>query len=209
VTRRPTGTGDVLGEPGAIVSAAAALRRGDVVCLPTESTYGLAVDIRSTAGLARLVALKGGRARAAPLGLIAADVAQAVSVASCWPAAAADLAVRHWPGPLTLVVPAAAGLAAALVGPGGGVGVRVSAHPWARALAAELGAPITATSANPSGQAPAVTAAAARACFGSGVAVYLDGGRCAGPVSTVVRVDADGAITILRAGAISLAGSLV
>jgi len=187
----------------ALAAAVAALAAGQLVCFPTETTYGLAADPRQPAALARLVALKGRDPRA-PFALIAADAAQAAGLARVFPAAAAALAGRHWPGPLTLVLPARPGLAAELVGPDGGVGVRVSSHPLARALAAGLGAPITATSANPSGAAPALDVAEARAYFGDRVAVYLDGGRLAPGASTVVEVDDQDRVRVLRAGPVEV-----
>jgi L-threonylcarbamoyladenylate synthase len=105
------------------------------------------------------------------------------------------------------VVPAREGLAPEIVS-AGGVGVRVSSHPVAGALARALGAPITATSANRSGQPPARTVADARSAFGDAVACYLDGGLCAGTPSTVVAVDERGQLRLLRAGAIDLDGAL-
>jgi L-threonylcarbamoyladenylate synthase len=189
---------------GAVRGALAALLRGEVVCLPTESSYGLAADARSAAALARVTALKGGRPADSPFPLVVADADAARDLAAVWPDAADRLARRHWPGPLTLVVPARPGLPSEVVGPDGGVGVRVSSHPLAAALARALGAPITATSANRSGQPPATTVAEARAAFGDEVAVYLDGGVCAGIPSTVVAVDEAGRLRVLRAGAIAL-----
>lgn len=184
--------------------AAAALARGEVVCLPTESSYGLAADLR-TAGVARITAMKGGRPAHSPFPLVAGDAATARALARVWPDAAERLAARHWPGPLTLVVPARDGLPPEVIGPDGGVGVRVSSHPLAAALARAVGAPITATSANRSGQPPATTLAEARAAFGDEVAVYLDGGVCAGTPSTVVAVDESG-LRIIRPGAVALDG---
>jgi L-threonylcarbamoyladenylate synthase len=189
-------------DPAQLDAAVAALAAGAIVCYPTESTYGLGVDAASPAALARLVALKGRDPRS-PFGLIAGDRAQARSVARAWPEAAERLAARDWPGALTLVVPAIEGLAPELIG-AYGVGVRVSPHPIAQALAAGLGRPITATSANRSGEPAAVVVAEARARFGERVAVYLDGGVCAGTPSTVVAVDQDGNLTLVRAGALAL-----
>jgi L-threonylcarbamoyladenylate synthase len=189
---------------GAIAEAARALAAGLVVCLPTESTYGLAADIRSPAGLARLDAVKQTRPADSPYPLIAPDLEAARALARAWPDAAERLARRYWPGPLTLVVPARADLPASLVGPGGGVGVRVTSHPLAAALARQLGAPITATSANRAGQPPATELAQARAAFGAEIACYLDGGTCAGTPSTVVAVGDDGSLRVIRRGAIAL-----
>ena len=186
-----------------IDEAAAALRSGLVVCFPTESSYGLAVDVRQPGSIARLVQLKG-RSETAPIAFAAADLTQARGLTRLWPAAADKLARRHWPGPLTLVVPGRADLPGECVGPGGSVGVRVTSHPTAALLARALGAPITATSANPSGQPPATEVALARRYFGDAVALYLDGGSCAEPASTVVRVDEDGSTEVLRPGPVVL-----
>jgi L-threonylcarbamoyladenylate synthase len=170
------------------------------VCFPTETTYGLAADIRSRAAIDALVALKG-RDPQAPFGLIAADADQVRALARVWPEAAASLARAHWPGPLTLVVPARADLFEELVGPSGGVGVRVSSNACASDLARGLGAAITATSANPSGQPPALTVAEARSYFGDGVAIYLDGGPAdQRTASTVVDVSDRGGVRVLRPG---------
>jgi L-threonylcarbamoyladenylate synthase len=187
-----------------ITEAAHALAAGGVVCIPTESTYGLAADIRSGPALYSLGILKQTRPADAPYPLIAPDLAAARALARVWPDAAEELARRLWPGPLTLVVPARSDLPSGVVGPDGGVGVRVSSHPLAAALVGTVGAPITATSANRSGTSPATTVAEARAIFGGEVACYLDGGPCEGTPSTVVAVDETGALRIIRRGAIDL-----
>ena len=187
-----------------LTEAARVLAGGGLVCMPTESTYGLAVDLRRPEALARLAAVKTARPGDSPFALIAPDLASARALARQWPAAADQLAARHWPGPLTLVVPARADLPREVIGPGGGVGVRVSSHPIAAGLARALGAPITATSANRSGAPPATAVDQARAALGDEIDLYLDGGTCAGVSSTVVAVGEDGALTLVRAGAITL-----
>jgi L-threonylcarbamoyladenylate synthase len=196
--------GPVAQDPAELAAAARLVAGGGLVCLPTESTYGLAVDPRCPGALSRLTGLKGHRPGHSPFALIAPDLAAARALASTWPAAAEELAARHWPGPLTLVIPARADLPPELVGPGGGVGVRVSSHPLAAALARAVGAPITATSANRSGAPPATTAAEARAALGAEVDLVLDGGACVGIASTVVAVAEGGRLTLVRAGAIDL-----
>jgi L-threonylcarbamoyladenylate synthase len=182
-----------------LAAAADALAAGGLVCVPTETTYGLAADIRRREALGALIALKG-RDPMAPFALIAADRGQARELAAMWPPAAERLAAAHWPGPLTLVIPARTGLPACLVGPGGGVGVRISSHPWPVELARRLGGPITATSANPSGAPPALDVAGARAYFGAAVACYLDDGAAEAGASTVVEVTASGRVRVLRPG---------
>src|SRR5437867_7037188 len=101
------------------------------------------------------------------------------------PPAARRLAARFWPGALTLVLPARAGLPAPLTAGTGTVGVRVPGHALAAALVAALGAPVTAPSANPPGVAPPRRLDQARGYFGDRVAVYLDGGELPGGASTV------------------------
>ena len=179
-----------------------ALRSGEVVVYPTETFYGMGADALSPAALDRLFALKG-REPGKPVALIAADARSAFELAREVPEAARRLADAFWPGPLTLVLPARDDLPAPLIGPDGGVGVRVSSHPIARALAAGLRRPITATSANLAGGQPASTLGEARDAFGAKVKVYLEGGRLtAAAPSTVVACDRSG-WRVLRAGAIS------
>lgn len=184
---------------GDLAGAAEALAAGELVCIPTETTYGLAADLRRPEALAALIALKG-RDPDAPFALIAGDLAQARALAAVWPEAAERLASAHWPGPLTLVVPARADLPGSLVGPGGGVGVRISSHPWPVWLARRIGGPITATSANPSGAPPALDVEQARRYFGDAVACYLDDGLAQAGASSVVEVTAGGRVRVLRPG---------
>jgi L-threonylcarbamoyladenylate synthase len=126
----------------------------------------------------------------------------AFSVAREIPIDARRLADAFWPGPLTLVLPARDGIAPELAG-ADGVGVRVSPNPIARALSAGIGRPITATSANLSGGAPANTLEQARAGLGEKVKVYLEGGKLtASAPSTVVAVKQSG-WKMVRLGAIS------
>ena len=179
-----------------------ALRSGEVIVYPTETFYGMGADALSSAALDRLFALKG-REPGKPVALIAADARSAFELARDVPEAARRLADAFWPGALTLVLPARDNLPAPLIGPDGGVGVRVSSHPVARALAAGLGRPITATSANLAGGQPATALGEARDAFGAKVKVYFEGGKlAASAASTVVACDRNG-WRVLRAGAIS------
>jgi L-threonylcarbamoyladenylate synthase len=191
-----------------IARAVEILRAGGIVCMPTETTYGLAVDIRNRAALDALVRCKGRDPRA-PFGLVIADPDQARALAEVWPPAADAMARACWPGPLTLVVPARSGLPAELVGPDGGVGMRVSSHPVPTALARALGGPITATSANPAGRPPALDCDSARAYFGDSLC-YIDGGAAPAPsASTVVAVDDRGHVRVLRPGPIDVSAWVV
>jgi L-threonylcarbamoyladenylate synthase len=182
--------------------AVAALRAGDLVVYPTETLYGIAADPFSQSALKKLFAIKG-RDPQRPIALIAADASMAFEIAREVPTVARRLATAFWPGPLTIVLPAHAGFPAQLVGSDGGVGVRVSPHPIARALSENLGRPITATSANRSGQEPASTLQAVRESLGDEVKVFLEGGTMtASAPSTVISCNADG-YRIIRAGAIA------
>jgi len=187
---------------GTIEEAIDALRAGDLVVYPTETFYGLAADPSSKSALKRLFAVKG-RGAAKTVAMIAADTRSAFSLAREVSPIARRLAECFWPGPLTLVLPARAQIASALVGSSGGVGVRVSSHPTARALAAGLERPITATSANRAGELPAKTLVDARRALGRKVKVYLEGGILrTGAPSTVLEVVGD-RWRIIREGAVS------
>jgi len=114
------------------------------------------------------------------------------------------LAQRFWPGPLTLVLPARAGLPAPLTAGSGTIGVRAPGHPAAAAVVAGLGGPVTAPSANPPGATPPRRVEDARAYFGDRVAVYVDGGELPGGASTVAAVERD-RVRVIRPGPVSAA----
>lgn len=180
--------------------AAAALRAGLLVAFPTETFYGLAADAWQPAALGRLLALKD-RDASAPLPLILPSAEHLGRVSVDVPPAARALMERHWPGPLTLVLPARADLPAPLVGPEG-VGVRLSSHAVASGLAQRLDAPLVATSANPGGASPAASAEEVAERL-PGVDLLVDGGPTAGGVpSTVVAVSRSGTLRVLRQGEI-------
>jgi L-threonylcarbamoyladenylate synthase len=179
----------------------AAIQAGELIVYPTETFYALGADPFSRVALERLFETKA-RESGNPIGLIAADTSMAFAIALEIPIDARRLADAFWPGPLTIVIPPRDGLAPELIGPDG-VAVRVSPNPLARALASGLGHPITATSANLSGRAPASTLAEARLAFGTKVKVYLEGGNLqARAPSTLVAVTREG-WKMVRAGAIS------
>jgi L-threonylcarbamoyladenylate synthase len=178
----------------------AALQAGELVVYPTETFYAIGADAFSSAALERLFLLKG-REPGRPVGLIAADTAMAFSVARDISADARRLAKAFWPGPLTIVLPARDEIARELTGPDG-VGVRVSPNSIAQALSAGIARPITATSANLSGAAPAATLDEARNQLGETVKVYFEGGMLtASAPSTVVAVNSSG-WKMVRVGAI-------
>lgn len=186
-----------------ISRAVAVLRRGGIVCYPTETFYGLAVSVWDHDAVDRVIAAKGRRPDA-PIAAIAPDAPSAFALWRQVPAAARALAGAHWPGALTIVCEADPRLPAALVGPLG-VGVRVSSHHWAQLLAQAFGGAVTATSANLAGSPPAVTCDEARAQLGDAIDLYLDGGATPGETpSTVVAVRKDDTLQVIRQGAVTL-----
>jgi L-threonylcarbamoyladenylate synthase len=187
----------------ALFRAIEALKRGEVIVFPTETFYGLGADAFNEAAVQRVVSLKG-RDPENPVPIIIADEEMLKDVVAGVPHVAQRLIDRFWPGPLTLVLPAQKNLPAPLLNRDGGVGIRISGHPLATELAHELGHPLTATSANPSGKSPAQTIEEARSYFSGKIEIFIDGGRLRGKRgSTVVEVRKD-RIKIIREGEIPL-----
>ncbi len=187
-------------DPATMRRAARVLARGGVVAYPTDTLYGLAVDPRSDVAVERLYRVKG-RSAAVAVPLIAGSVDQAFAVAA-FSDAEERLARAFWPGPLSIVLPAASGISRGILGTGGTVAVRVPAHAVARALPLAFGCPVTATSANRSGAAPASTADEAGAMADVIDALVDAGPAPGGPPSTIVQLTAGGP-RLLRAGAIA------
>jgi L-threonylcarbamoyladenylate synthase len=188
-------------DPEGLAAAAEVLRRGGLVALPTETVYGLACALEPEA-LDRLRNAKR-RSAAKGLALVVETLEQALPIAVI-PPAAALLAERFWPGPLTLVLAVRPGVALprAVTGGSGMVGIRVPDHPVPRRLASALG-PLPTTSANLSGEPEALTAGAVVAALGEAVELILDGGPSPGGVpSTVVALSAQGDLRLIRAGAV-------
>jgi L-threonylcarbamoyladenylate synthase len=183
-------------------AALKALKRGEVIVFPTETFYGLGAGALNVDAVERVVSLKG-RNPDSPIAVIIADEEMLPQITSEISPVAQKLIHRFWPGPLTLVLPAKPGLPAALLNRDGKIGVRISSHPLAARLSRELGRPLTATSANPSGKEPARTIEQARAYFGDRIEIFLDAGALAGKSgSTVAEVNGD-QIKIIREGEIS------
>ncbi|MFZ5764758.1 MAG: L-threonylcarbamoyladenylate synthase [Thermodesulfobacteriota bacterium] len=176
------------------------IRRGGVVAFPTETYYGLAVNPFDEAAVARLFALKQ-RPSSKPILLLVEEAGQLGLLTDCIPPLYAPL-MAFWPGPLTLVFPARSALSPLVTGNTGTVAARISSHPSARLLVRRVGHPITATSANISGQPATVSAAEVVAAFGPSVDCILDGGRTpGGKGSTLVGLAADEPV-LLREGVI-------
>jgi L-threonylcarbamoyladenylate synthase len=185
----------------AIQEAAKWIVNGGVVALPTDTLYGLAADPFSAAAVARVMAVKGRPAEKA-LPLIASDAAQIVAHLGALSPLAMRLADRFWPGPLTLLVAAPASLAAGVTGGTGLVGVRVPADAVARAICAMTGRPVTATSANISGEPATADPNEVERTLGRRIDLLIDTGPTRGGAASTI-VDVTGAQPVLvRAGAI-------
>lgn len=183
----------------AVDAAAEALLRGEVVVLPTDTVYGIAVATSVPGATERLFAVKE-RPADVPLPVLVADEAQAREIADV-PPLAAELMAAHWPGALTIVLARRPGFDIDLGGRDSTtVGVRVPDHDVPRELARRVG-PLATTSANRHGRPTPATAQEVQAELG--VALVIDGGRCDGAPSTVVRVDGD-SLDILRQGAVTV-----
>ena len=190
-------------EPGLIERVVQRLEAGDVVGLPTDTFYGLAVDPVNLRAVDRIYEMKD-RARHKPLSLLIADVAQAYSLARECDRAFDRLAERFWPGPLTIIVKAGSRLPLRVTANTGNVALRVPEAPIARAVVARLGLPITATSANLHGLPECTFANCVREQLGGMIPLIVDGGPTPRTMATTI-VDlsrGDHSWSILREGAI-------
>lgn len=185
-----------------IARAAAVIRAGGLVAMPTETVYGLAGNALEPASIARIYAAKG-RPAHNPLIAHVADAAQAQTLAAEWPEMARALAARFWPGPLTLVVRRKALVPTELTAGLDTFGVRVPDHPVALALIRAAGVPLAAPSANRFTEVSPVTAAQVARGLGAAVDMILDAGHTrVGIESTVVDVSG-GRPVLLRPGMIA------
>lgn len=172
--------------PADIAAAAAALRRGELVGMPTETVYGLAADARNGDAVRRIFAAKG-RPADHPLIVHLASAAQLGDWTREVPLLAHRLIAAFWPGPLTLVLRKSAMVDPAVTGGQDTVGLRVPSHPVAQALLQAFGGALAAPSANRFGRISPTTAEHVRGEFPDGVSVILDGGASAvGLESTIV-----------------------
>lgn len=172
----------------AVARAAAAILRGELVGMPTETVYGLAADALDARAVLRIYEAKG-RPRFDPLIVHVADAEQAWTLAEPTERAR-RLAAACWPGPLTLVLRRRAIVPDVVTSGLDTVGVRCPDHPLALALIRASGKPLAAPSANPFGAVSPTTAAHVREQLGASVAMVLDGGPCrVGIESTVLGVD--------------------
>ena len=189
-----------------LAQAAALLRAGVPVALPTETVYGLAARADSPAAVAAIYAAKG-RPSYNPLIVHVADLAQAVSLA-VFDASARKLAAAFWPGALTLVLPSRTDsqIAPAVTAGLPTIALRCPAHPVMQTVLAATGLPLAAPSANRSGGVSPTNAAHVAASLGGRIKLVIDGGDCtAGLESTIIAVRPAGGWHLLRPGPITQA----
>jgi L-threonylcarbamoyladenylate synthase len=175
---------------------AAIVRQGGVVAIPTDTVYGLACHPDAADAAERIYAVKR-RPPGLELSLLAATREDAARFGRL-EAGAAALAEAFWPGPLSLIVPAAAPRHPAIPRQGDTIMVRVPAHDLLRALLARTG-PLASTSANRHGEPPCATAEEVTRLLGAELDAVLDGGPALGRASTII----DCSVTpprVLRAG---------
>jgi len=185
----------------AVARAARLLAEGGLVAIPTETVYGLAADALDADAVERIFSAKG-RPATNPLIVHVADIEMARSLVAGWPEAAERIALRLWPGPVTVIVPSGPRIPAAVTAGGPTVAIRCPGHPLTRRLIAAVGRPLAAPSANRSLQLSPTTAGHVLEGLGNRVDLILDGGPCGhGIESTVVDCTSDPP-RILRPGPI-------
>lgn len=181
-----------------LAAAVSAVRRGDLVVLPTDTVYGLGTDAFGTVGAERLRTVKG-RGDDLPLPVLVGHPRTLDGIVLGLEGAGAALVEAFWPGPLTIVARSQPTLSWNIGGTRGTVSVRMPLHPVAIELLRETG-PMAVTAANRSGLEPPVSVSEARRQLGDAVPVYLDAGPLPpGPMSTIVDVTG-GPPRLLRAG---------
>ena len=180
--------------------AAALIRAGEPVGMPTETVYGLACDAGNPEAVRKVFAAKG-RPADNPLIVHIADIADWAPLVTEIPPLAQALAEKFWPGPLTIILPRTARIPAITAGGLDSVGIRFPAHPVAQALIKAAGVPLAAPSGNRSGSPSPTTSAHMLADMNGRIPAILEGGSCAcGVESTVIALDDGKTVRVLRPG---------
>jgi L-threonylcarbamoyladenylate synthase len=184
-----------------IAKAVAVLKMGGVIAFPTETFYGLGVDGQNQEAIKKIFQIKG-RDFKQPISIIIGSAGDLQEIVSDPPGIAGKLMQTFWPGPLTLIFKASPSVSPLLTAGTGKIGVRISSHPIANALAEELGHPVTATSANLSGAPECSSADEVIHAIGDLVDLVIDGGPTPGiSGSTILNVTTSPPL-ILREGVI-------
>ncbi len=188
-------------EPEIISKAVEYLKSGKVLVYPTETFYGLGVDVTNEKAIKRLYDLKR-RDYGLPIAILVADKPMLEEYVERVADPVNNLIKAFWPGPLTILFPAGKKISKSLTTNTGKIGIRISSHPVATAIVRELGRPITTTSANLSGYPPSLNVKHVLKYFKDKLDMCLDGGECdPSRGSTVIDV-ADETMAIVRDGAV-------
>jgi L-threonylcarbamoyladenylate synthase len=188
--------------PNAVAEAAAIVKRGGIVAVPTDTVYGLATDPWNDTAVKGLFEAKDRQAK--PVPVLCSDITVAKRLVRLNDLAE-RLASAHWPGALTMVAPLqeGSGLSRSLDQGSGYLGVRVPDSEFCTALAKKSGGAITGTSANISGKKPCRSAAEVARSLDGRVGLVIDGGTLKGKESTVVKIE-DTTIEVLREGSVRI-----
>jgi len=177
------------------------LRKDGVMVYPTETFYGLGANGFSAAAIQKVYRLKK-REPSKPLSVVISDLSMLFQITSDVPLFFRQAVSKFWPGPLTLILKASPAVPDELLGLGGTIGVRLTGHKWVRSLVRQAHFPITATSANISGEMAISHPKKARELFEGLVDLIVDGGATRGLLPSTV-VDLTGkAPRLIREGAI-------
>lgn len=181
--------------------AISAFRAGGVIAYPTETFYGLGVNPFDENAVKRLFGLKG-RDQKNPVALIIGSHDMLKTLTGDVPPVAERLIKKFWPGPLTILFKARGIIPAGLIADTGKIGVRITSNPVAQRLMDAINNPITATSANPAGRPPALTAKEVIGYFNGDIDVLIDGGRLVGKKGSTIVDATENPPKILREGEI-------
>lgn len=185
----------------AVRKAAALLKAGEVVALPTETVYGLAANALNAAAVAKIYAVKGRPAHNPTIVHVAGE-AMASRCVREWPELAQRLARAFWPGPLTLVLPRSSDIPDVVTAGGPTVGIRWPSHPFIQAVIRECGFPLAAPSANPSNRISPTNAQHVMEYFGGAIPLVVDGGQARVGIESTVLDISEGPPRVLRPGMI-------
>jgi L-threonylcarbamoyladenylate synthase len=191
---------------GPLEQAAAAIRRGAIVAIPTDTVYGLAAHPFRPEAVKKLLWLKR-RPQDKPILLLVESRRQVEQLVAYLPDAFSRIADRFWPGPLTVILPAAPSVPEAITSGTGTVAVRLPGSVLTRELIRAARVPLTGTSANVSGRPAAQSAAQVKQQFPRGLAFILDAGPAQGRLPSTI-VDLTGRPRVIREGAIPAADVL-
>lgn len=192
----------------AVAAASSLVRSGEPVAVATETVYGLAADAANPAAVARIFEAKG-RPAFNPLIVHVPDLEAAERIGH-FSDQARELARKHWPGPLTIVVPLkqGSGIASLVTAGLSTIALRVPGHRAIRALLAAAGRPLAAPSANASGAISPTRAEHVKRSLGGRIALILDDGPCPGGIESTIVAATGGPLRLLRRGPIEVDAEL-